>query len=57
MMVGVTPEAARENFTSSPATEFKATEALEYNAANVRHRGYEDISEVVGRSKSSALMR
>ena len=57
MIVGATPEAAREKSTSSPATEFRATEAFEYNAANVRQRGYEDMSELVGRSKSSALMR
>ena len=57
MMVGVTPDAAKEKFASSPATEFKATDAFENNAANVQHRGYEDVSEVVGRSKSSALIR
>ena len=57
MMVGVTPEAASEKFASSPATEFRATDAFEYNAANVKHRAYDDISEVVGRSKSSALIR
>lgn len=57
MMVGVTPEAAKEKFTSSPATEFNATEAFENNAANVQHRVYEEVSEFVGRSKSSALIR
>ena len=57
MMVGVIPEAARENFTSSPATEFRATEACEYNAANVQQRGYEYVNELIGSSKSSAEIR
>jgi hypothetical protein len=57
MIVGATPEAARDKFTSSPATEFRATEAFEYNAANVRQRGYDDMRELVGKSKSSAPMR
>lgn len=56
-IVGETPIAARARSVSSPATELRATEALEYRAAKVRQRAYEDISEAVERRRSSALMR
>lgn len=37
--VGETPDTAASNETSSPATEFRAMEALEQSAARVMQRG------------------
>lgn len=53
--VGDMPETAASKLTSSPATEFRAMDALEYSAANVMQSGYEKVSGEMGKTVSDEV--
>lgn len=57
MIVGEMPIVAIAKSTSSPATEFRAIDAFENKAANVRTKGYEKDRESMGRKTSEEVKR
>lgn len=57
MTVGETPAVAKAKSTFSPATELRAMEALENNAAIVVRSGYDRERESMERTRSDEVKR